>query len=71
MEVNVNRGDRSYSGRMRLMDAIARDGVSPRFWMAFLSEVETLSPADLRAVMRAVAGRMRGACDAAVLGSAA
>ena len=50
------------------MDAIARDGVSPRFWMAFFSEVETLSPADLRAVMRAVAGRMRGAYDAALNG---
>ena len=39
---------------MRLMDAIARRGVSPSFWQAFLNEVDTLSPADLEAVMRAV-----------------
>ena len=46
--------DRSMSGRMRLMDAIAREGVTPRFWQAFSSEVERLAPADLEAVLRAV-----------------
>ena len=40
---------------MRLMDAIAREGVTPRFWQAFSSEVERLAPADLEAVLRAVA----------------
>ena len=39
---------------MRLMDAIARGGISTRFWQAFLNEVDALSPADLEAVMRAV-----------------
>jgi hypothetical protein len=47
------------SGRMRLMDAIALYGVSPEFWRAFFSEVETLSPDDLLVVMRAVAGRLK------------
>ena len=51
MEIMI---DRSFSGRMRLMDAIARGGVTPRFWQAFLSEVDRLSPGDLQAVMRAV-----------------
>jgi hypothetical protein len=46
--------DRSFQGRMRLMDAIARRGVTPRFWEAFLVEVERLTPADLEAVLRAV-----------------
>ena len=46
--------DRSFQGRMRLMDAITRRGVTPRFWEAFLVEVDRLTPADLEAVLRRV-----------------